>query len=211
MSQGNDSAAGADDWRLEAELHVAHPPGTLGEVVGRFRGPDPVQDAKRSVPEDVVITHDSRKLFAYAASQEQLMAARRAIEQALRDDGIGATVRVSRWDEKIDRWHQVDPPLVGEQERAQERAEQEAGAVQTRTFVAHAGRVARKDFEQTMLGGARELGLECTIVEHPHLLTTQVAFTVTGPRHKIEEFAAALKSEGRAMMRADTEVIISPL
>jgi hypothetical protein len=58
---------------------------------------------------------------------------------------------------------------------------------------------------------ADQLGLQCEVVEHPHLLTTQVAFTVTGPRRRIDEFAAALRGEEVATMRAEREVILSPL
>ena len=62
-----------------------------------------------------------------------------------------------------------------------------------------------------MLNWADKLNLECTIVEHPHLMTTQVAFTVTGPKRKVEEFAEGLRAEELATMRTEREVMISPL
>ena len=62
-----------------------------------------------------------------------------------------------------------------------------------------------------MLDWASTLGLQCEIIEHPHLLTTQVAFSVTGPRRKIDEFAEGLRAEEVATMRAEREVMLSPL
>ena len=48
---------------------------------------------------------------------------------------------------------------------------------------------------------ASKLGLRCEIIEHPHMLTTQVAFTVTGPRRRIDEFAEGLRDEEVATLR----------
>jgi hypothetical protein len=58
---------------------------------------------------------------------------------------------------------------------------------------------------------AQRLGLECEVVEHPHLLTTQVVFTVTGPRRRIDEFVEGLRAEGWATIRTETAVMLSPL
>jgi hypothetical protein len=54
-----------------------------------------------------------------------------------------------------------------------------------------------------MLETAQRLGPERKIVEHPHLLTNQVAFTVTGPLKAIAEFRRALKAEAWQTIRAD--------
>jgi hypothetical protein len=62
-----------------------------------------------------------------------------------------------------------------------------------------------------MLDWADKLGLQCQIVEHPHLLTTQVAFTVTGPKRKIDEFSEGLNAEEVATMRTERAVMLSPL
>jgi len=53
---------------------------------------------------------------------------------------------------------------------------------------------------------AAELGLECKIIEHPHLLSTQVAFTVTGPKRKIDEFAKGLTAEGWSFVRGEARL-----
>ena len=164
-----------------------------------------------ALPDDVVITHDGKLLFAYAATEQAIAGARSAVEAVLRRDAIGAVIRVSHWDDELDAWHQTDPPPTAEQKRAEDAAAQDADAVETRTIVATAGRWVHDEFEQTMLDWAKRLGLECTVVEHPHLLSTQVAFTLVGPKRKIDEFSRALNAEGRATIRTETGVMLSPL
>jgi hypothetical protein len=199
------------DWRLQAELDVADARGALHGLIGRLRGPDVVKEVEATVPDDVVITHDGRLLFAYAANEATLSAARRAIEGVLERDGIRATLCISRWDDELDRWQQIDPPASDEERRTQDAADRDADTVETRTMVATSGKLVRAEFEQSMLAWAAKLRLECKIIEHPHLLTTQVGFTVTGPRRKIDEFARGLNAEGWAAVRAETGVMLSPL
>jgi len=199
------------DWRLEAELEVADARGALHDLVGRLRGPNLVKEIEATVPHDVVITHDGKLLFAYAADEATLTAARTAIEGVLRRDGIKASVRVSHWDDELDEWHQTDPPATAQEKRAEDAAKRDADAIETRTMVASSGKLIRAEFEQSMREWADKLGLECKIIEHPHLLTTQVAFTVTGPKRKIDEFSRGLKAEEWSTMRAETVVMMSPL
>jgi hypothetical protein len=204
-------ASGDQDWRMQAELHVAESHGALRELVGRLRGPDLVGEIESKVPHDVVITHDGKLLFAYAADEATLAAARSAIEAVLRADGIEASVRVSHWDEVREQWRQTDPPLSAEEQQVDEAAERDAEAIETRTLVVSSGKMIRAEFEQSMRDWADRLGLECTIVEHPHILRTQVAFTVTGPKGKIDEFARGLRAEEWQTIRAERWVVASPL
>lgn len=199
------------DWRLQAELDVSDTGGALHGLLRRLRGPDVAQEVQAAVAHDIVITHDGRQLFAYAATQEGLAAARSAIENVLQHDGIKATIRVSHWDEELDEWRQTDPPATPAEQLTEDAAERNAEATETRTLIATSGKLVRAEFEQTMRTYAESLGVRCEIVEHPHLLTTQVAFTVSGPRHKIEEFARALVAEGWAFLRTDDAVMLSPL
>lgn len=163
------------------------------------------------MPHDVVLTHDGQLLFAYAANEATLASARRAIETVLRSDGIRATIRISHWDGELDEWRQTDPPLSSREEQAQAATDRDAERLETLTLVASSGKLIRAEFEQTMLNWAGKLGVECKIIEHPHLLTTQVAFTVTGPKRKVEEFSRGLKAEEWATVRAETGVMLSPL
>lgn len=196
------------DWRLKAELNAADMRGTLDRLLGRLRGPDVAGEVGAAVGHDVVITHDGKLLFAYTETESAITTARGAIEEVLRRDGVDASICVSHWDEQLDEWRQIDPPLTGEAKQSEER---DAEQVETRTMVASSGKLIRVEFEQTMRNWAEKLGLECEIVEHPHLLTTQVGFTVSGPKRKIDEFAEGLKAEELATMRTERAVMLSPL
>jgi len=200
-----------EDWRLQAELDHADARRALHDLLGRLRGPAIVKEIEASVPTDVVVTHDDTSLFAYAADEETLRAARSAIAQALERDSIKASIRMSHWDEEHDCWRQTDPPLTADEQRSEAAAERDAEEIETRTLVATSGKAIRAEFEGTMLEAAKRLGLECSIIEHPHLLSTQVAFTVTGPKGKIDEFARGLSAEGWAFVRTETGVMLSPL
>jgi hypothetical protein len=190
-----------EDWRLQAELDVPDTRTALGAIVARLRGDRAgvekgvVGEIEAAVPDDVVITHDGKLLFAYAADQATLAAARGAIEGVLARESIAAVVRVSCWDDELDQWRQTDPPLSPAERGRAEAARRDAERVETRTLVASAGRLVRGELEQSMSVWAERLGVECEIVEHPHLLSTQIAFTVTGPRRKLDEFASGLRAE----------------
>jgi hypothetical protein len=49
------------------------------------------------------------------------------------------------------------------------------------------------------------------VIDHPHLLSGQVGFTVTGSKRKLDEFAEGLRAEERATIRTETQVMLSPL
>ena len=199
------------DWRLRADLGSAYSSGALDQLLRRVRGSDVVKEIDSVVPHDVVITHDGEFLFAYAADEAALTAARSAIEHVLRRAKPDTTIIVSHWDDGLDEWHQTDPPLSEEAERVADAARRNDEAVETRTMVASAGKEIRAEFEQSMVNWAQELGLGYEVIEHPHLLTTQVAFTVTGPKGKIDEFARGLKAQEIATLRTERTVMMSPL
>jgi hypothetical protein len=201
------------DWRLKAELHTVDLQRSLHKIVARLRGSDDlIEEIKTVAPHEVVITHDGKLLFAYAATEQALTAARDAIESVLSSEGIEASVYLSHWDDHYDRWLQTDPPLSDEETRGEQAEESAEDAVEKRTLVAHSGRMVRAEFEQTMRECADRLGLECRLIEqHPHLLTLQVGFAVTGPKRKVDEFAQALEAEGWAYVRTETGVMASPL
>jgi hypothetical protein len=209
--EGASARDSEQDWRLQIELDAADTGAALHKLLARLRGRDVVGDIEAKVAHDAVITHDGNRLFAYAADEATLSETRRAIEEVLQDQAIRASVRVSHWDDEIDAWRQTDPPPAGEQKRAEDAAERSAETIETRTLVASAGNLIRSEFEQTMRELAGRLGLKCNVVEHPHLLTTQVAFTVTGPRRKIDEFVQGLRAEGWSTIRTEAAVMLSPL
>lgn len=200
------------DWRLTAELDAEDRRGVLDGLLGRLRGgTDVVEEIEARLPHDVVLTHDGNLLFAYAASEEEIRAAGAVIRRVLQAEGVHARIVLSHWDEELDEWVQVDPPPSPEEVRRERAAARDLEAVETRTLVASAGNLVRPSFEQSLSEWAQKLGLECKITEHPHLLTTQVLFTCTGPRRKIDEFAKALRAEGTTTLRSDATLMLNPL
>jgi hypothetical protein len=199
------------DWRLEAELNVSDVRRGLRDLVGHLRDPQLVKEIESEVPHDVVITHDGSLLFAYAANKTVIDGARRAVGDVLRHDGVNAHMRVSYWNDELDCWRQTDPPPTAQQKQLQDASDRASEAVEMRTLVASSGKLIRAEFEQTMTNWADKLDLRCAVVEHPHLLTTQVAFTVTGPKRKIDEFSEGLKAEELATIRTERQVMLSPL
>ena len=169
---------------------------TSGAAIRSVAGP---------APTNVVVVKDGESI------QAAIKAARDAIEAVLRHDGIDARICLSHWDDELDDWHQTDPPPTAQQRQAEDDERRDAETIETRTLIASVGKEIRAEFEQSMLNSADELGVECKILEHPHLLTTQVGFTVTGAKRKVEEFAQGLTAEERATFRTDTTVMLSPL
>jgi hypothetical protein len=207
-------AADDQDWRLQLDLDE---PADLDGLVGRVRGDadEFERDTRSTLSEDVVLTHDGRRFFAYAPSETSIDGARGAIESVLRNEQRKASIRLSHWDEDLRTWHQIDPPLTAdEEEQARQQAEEhireasaEESKPETRTVVCVIGKLVRKSFEHQMLEYANSLGLECTIVEHPHLLSTQVAFRATGPTSEVERFIGYVNVEASAGTRMDLGLI----
>jgi hypothetical protein len=210
-----------EDWRLKVQLATAvddDTGGALDHLLGHLRGgggetggPGLVHELGDAVPHDVVLTHDGKLLFAYAANEAALTATRSAIEGVLTRENIRGRIFISHWDEQLDAWLQTDPPLSGADAQREEGVERDEETVQTRTLVTSVGKMIRAEFEQSLLESAQRLGIQCTILEHPHLLTTQVGFTVTGPKRKLDEFSAGLKAEEAATIRAERGVMWSQL
>jgi hypothetical protein len=165
-----------------------------------------MSDLRSAVAEEAVITHDGTSVFAYAAGRPAIEQARSAIEAVLARDGIGAAASLSHWDERLDAW--VDPDDDSPGSQAAERA---ATSPETRTLVVKVGREIREEFEQSMHNWADELGLRLEILEHPHMLDSQIAFTISGPARKLDEFAAGLRAEEAATIRTERTVMMSPL
>jgi hypothetical protein len=216
MSTDPRNAASEKNWKLRAELEAVDGRNTLEDMVGFLRRPAASKEVKAleaDVPKDVVITHDGERLYAYAADEATISAARRAIESAAAREGLAArAIHISHWDSELDDWRQIDPPPeTPEQRQAAAAAEHDATLEETRTLVASAGRLVRAEFEQSLNEWASELGVQCKVFEHPHLLKTQVGFTVTGPKRKLDEFAQGLAAEERAVFRTERAVMLSPL
>jgi hypothetical protein len=206
--------ADEQDWRLKVELDASvETRGGVGHLFGHLRGgggdPDVVHELESAVPHDVVLTHDGKLLFAYASDEAAIAATRRAIEGVLARESMKGSIFVSHWDDELDSWRQTDPPPSEADVQKEESVRRDGETVETRTLIASAGKDVRGTLEQSMVEWAEKLGVECTIIEHPHLLSTQVGFTITGPRHKLDEFSAGLKAEETTTIRSENSVILS--
>ena len=110
---------------------------------------------------------------------------------------------VSRWNVDRERWEQVNPPESATEAAITEQRDAESAAVETQTIVCSAGKSLQASLEEGMNDLAKQLGVECETIEHPHLLTTQIAFKVTGPRYKIEQFREGLVGDTQRSIRMD--------
>jgi hypothetical protein len=193
------------DWRLEFELAVGSHPDRL---YGRLRD---------SLEDEIVLTHKGARFYAYAASEQQLRSARAFVDVVTYEHGLARPAKISGWEPELLIWRQIDPPISDQEARAQSRraaAERERepesrlnGPSAQRTVAALVGGPLRQPFEAEMLQLAASLGLGCEIVEHPHLLTTQVLFNLMGARRDIQSFESQLNRVARATMRVDPGLI----
>lgn len=194
------------DWRLAGELTGSPGKGVLHALVEQLRDPEAIRDIRAAVSDDVVITHDGDRLYAYASGRATIERARQTIEAVLDREGHAAQLALSHYSGELDEWVDPDSPATVAAERNAATA-----APETRTLVATVGREIREEFEQSIRTWADQLGLRCEIIEHPHLMDSQVAFTVTGPRRKVDEFASGLRAEERQTIRTQQQVMLSPL
>jgi hypothetical protein len=201
------------DWRLRLDLDE---PADLDRLRDRVRDPRLERDARAALSDHVVLTHDGNTFFAYAVSERALNDAREAIEAVLHSDQRKGRIVVSHWEESLHAWLQVDPPLAAAQEDqlrrastagARRRSGARNGKPETRAVMCVVGKLIRKSFERQMLAFAQSIDLQCAIVEHPHLLSSQVAFEVTGPHDTVDQFDRYLKNEARATVRLDPGLI----
>jgi hypothetical protein len=200
------------DWRLRADIDDAR------GVLGRLREARHFEhELEPLIGPDVVLSADDDTLFAYANTRAALEATRDALVRELEQEGRSAVLRISHWDDAHDDWHPIDPPPTAEEaadERrrgAQAAAEAEREArIETRTVAMTSGKVVRSWFETTVADEARSLGVELSIVEHPHLLSTQIVFTLTGPAGKVEQVIADMNSRAGATTRLET-AYLTPL
>ena len=197
------------DWRLRVELADA------AGFHGRLRGAHHFErELEPLVADDVVLSYNDDTLFAYANTQDALAEVRRAVEHQLASEGVSGAITVSHWDDdlgEVGDWHRVDPPessselAIEVDERHEHEVEEErAERVVTRTYVVTSGRLVHEFFENTAVEDAREAGVELTFTEHPHLLTTQIAFTLKGPSGQVDSVLANMKARAGAMTRLES-------
>jgi hypothetical protein len=198
----------SQEWRLAADIE-SEADGALDRLVALTDQTN--GDAFFELPEDIVLTHDGDRLFVYAGSRAGIDAVRAIIEGPFASEIVTARIVITCWDDETGVWQQIDPPPSEEELRAAADELQRAQQTETQTFVCKVGRGVRRDLEESMLDWANRLGLRCEFVEHKHFMTTQIAFTVTGPHHRVEEFRDGLRAESVSTMRSGALLGLEPL
>lgn len=180
------------DWRLRVDindpsaLHVS-----LRGARHFERELDPL------IADDVVLSHDEHTVFAYANTSAAIEEVRRAVEHQLAQDGRSAQIAVAHWDDPSATWlapGEAPPPPPPPTDNT----------IVTRTFVETAGKLVRKYFEEVISADARERGVTLSIVEHRHLLTTQIAFTLTGPASAVDAVIADIQADAASITRFES-------
>jgi len=191
------------DWRLRAD--IADAPGLLGRL-REARHFD--RELEPLISHDVVLSADEDTLFAYANTRAAIDETATALRHQLAEESREARLTISHWDDEGSDWHQVDPPPDAaelsrehDDDAAEEAREEADERVETRTVAFTSGKMARNWFESAAADEARELGVALSIVEHPHLLSTQIVFTLTGPSGKINQVVADMAARGGAATR----------
>ena len=113
-----------EDWRVEVDVE-AH--GLADKLLERVHERKVARDARRRLGDEVTISVDAHKLFAYAADEPAANEAASVLRELASEEGLDPTVTISRWHPEAERWEDPSVPLpVTPAERAAEHAEQQA-------------------------------------------------------------------------------------
>ena len=110
-----------DDWRLRVDVHED---GTAHELTQRLGAFDLAHELTTEFADRVIVSRDGPEVFCYAATREQVEAARKAIIELAAQHGWEVEFALHRWHPVAERWEDPDQPLpsTGE-EVAAEHAE----------------------------------------------------------------------------------------
>jgi hypothetical protein len=194
------------EWRLDLQLQGKAPGTALDILCEQLRGPREAEgraDGEATIPANVRISYERRRLFAYAPHRRAIRQVRVAIEHLVERNGLEASITVSVWDRALDRWRQIDPhPGATAQlidDVGKRIATEAAARHETNTLVASVGRLVHGELERSVLAHARALGLDCDVVRRPRVLTTRLEFIVTGSQARISDFRKRLINECNAL------------
>src|SRR5579871_582567 len=179
------------DWRLRVEI------GEPSALHARLRSANHFErELDPLIPDDVVLSNDDDTVWAYARTRDEIDEVRRAVEHQLAADGLTAQLEVTHWDDAAGAWLAPgEAPAPGAPAEAED-------PIVTRTFVESSGRMVRNFYENEVAEEARSRGVTLSIVEHPHLLRTQLAFTLTGPASAVNAVIAASAGDASRITRA---------
>lgn len=114
-----------DDWRVRMTVSGE---GVLDGFLDRLRGEDVAHEARRAVPDGVVVSRDGDELFLYGATREGAETAAGAVRAiAARHDHELGEPELERWHPDEERWEPPAVPLPGTPaEHAREHARLQA-------------------------------------------------------------------------------------
>lgn len=191
-------------WRLE--LDVTGDLAALDQALGLKRDLwMSFSGRSGQLPNGLAVTRSGSRLWVYADDGRMLRQGRRAVMSAIEKLDVVCTATVSQWSDELDRWLQTDPPLKDGIAASQDSAMRTAEEITTKTLTARAGKGIDSTFEQIMRDRAAHLGLQCLVTEDAGVVTNELTFEITGPRHQIDEFEHfMLEWTTRSIHRADS-------
>lgn len=119
----NDVTNQRDEWRVEVE--IADEPGlSLAESLGAARLDD---EAREALGGQVIVTRDGNLVFAYTRNESSARAAEAEIRKLVSEDGLEASISLTRWHPLEEDWKDVATPMPSTPgEESAERARHEA-------------------------------------------------------------------------------------
>jgi len=98
-----------DDWRVELDIEGG---GHGRRLLTAARDDEKVaKQTRERLGGRVVVTADEDKVFAYAGSREQAIAAADVLREVAQRNGLNARTEVAHWHAEEERWESPDVPL----------------------------------------------------------------------------------------------------
>jgi hypothetical protein len=118
----------AEDFRVEVDLDDEAHGYPLRERLRALKLDD---DARDRLGEDVVVTRDGSRIFAYTSTEAQAREAEGVIRELVADEGVTAEIGVTRWHPVAEEWREASLPLPRTpEEEEREYEEREAAEVE---------------------------------------------------------------------------------
>jgi hypothetical protein len=118
----------AEDFRVEVDLNDEAHGYSLRE---RLRAVNLGDEARDRLGENVVVTRDGSRVYAYTSTEPQAREAERVIRELVGDEDLTADIGVTRWHPKAEEWRDASLPLP-RTSAEEEREYDEREAAETR-------------------------------------------------------------------------------
>ena len=114
----------SDDWRVELDV-AGH--GGVRHVLERVRERAVAREARQGLGDDIVVTVDDDRLYAYADSEARAQEAEARLRELAAEHGLEASATIARWHPGEQRWEPIGAALPSTHaEHAAERRTLEA-------------------------------------------------------------------------------------